>query len=98
MQERLIEKKVCDWAKKDGWLVRKLSWVGRHGAPDRFFARAGRIVFIEFKQAGKKPTDHQAREIENLRDQGCEVYVCDDVEEGKFLLSSGQNHRDLSFV
>lgn len=56
MQERYIERKSVAWAKSRGWLVRKLQWIGHNGAPDRFFAKARRIVLIEFKQKGKKPT------------------------------------------
>ncbi|MFC3724473.1 VRR-NUC domain-containing protein [Neoaquamicrobium sediminum] len=95
MLESYIERKVCEYAKKLGWLVRKLQWVGRHGAPDRLFIRAGRVVFIEFKAPGKKPTEHQRLELERLREQGMEAYVVDDIDEGKFILSSGRNHEAL---
>lgn len=91
MLESYIERRVCDYAKRLGWLVRKLQWIGRHGAPDRLFIKAGRIVFIEFKAPRKKPTKNQEQEIARLRAEGCEVYVVDDIEEGKFILSSGHN-------
>lgn len=91
VKESYIERKVCDFAKKLGWLVRKLQWVGRHGAPDRVFIKAGRLVFIEFKAPGKKPTAHQTLEIERLRAEGMEVYVIDDIDEGKFVLGGGHN-------
>lgn len=95
--ESYIERKVVEYSKKLGWFVRKLQWVGRHGAPDRLFIKDGRVVFIEFKAKGKKPTENQKREIERLREQGMEVYVIDDIEEGKFVLTSGHNrfHGDI---
>ena len=49
--------------------------------------RAGRIVFIEFKAPGEKPTALQWRMIERLRGAGCEVHVCDSVEAGCHALS-----------
>lgn len=95
-QERYIEKAVTDHAVKVcGWLSRKLQWIGRHGAPDRFYLRLGRHVFVEFKQRGKKPTEHQATEIERLRDKGAEVYVIDNIEDGIALfnrLTHGDNY------
>lgn len=93
MQERYIERKSVAWAKSRGWLVRKLQWIGHNGAPDRFFAKARRIVLIEFKQKGKKPTGLQAKEIENLRAAGVEVHVCDDIETVKAILEGESNPR-----
>lgn len=82
-QERFIERKVTDYAvKKLGWLSRKLQWIGRHGAPDRVFIRLGKLIFIEFKQFKKKPTEHQALEHERLRGAGMDVYVIDSIEAG----------------
>ena len=91
--ESYIEKKVCAHATKTGWLVRKLEWVGRHGAPDRFFAKGGRIVLIEFKRRGKKPTEHQSKEIDRLREVGVEVHVADNIEDGIAILDRRVNHR-----
>lgn len=86
-RELYIEAKVCEFAKSHGWLVRKLAWVGREGAPDRFFARAGRVLMIEFKRLGQKPAPHQEREIARLRAEGVEVHVIDNIEDGKALFA-----------
>lgn len=91
MLEAAIERKVCEWAKKNGWLSRKLSWVGRHSAPDRFFAKGRRVVLIEFKQKGKTPTPNQKREIDELRAHGVETWVADTVEDGIGILSRSHN-------
>jgi Holliday junction resolvase len=80
MRERDIERKACDLAKEAGWLVFKFVSPAQRGVPDRIFIRQGRIVFIEFKAPSARPTKLQWRMIERLRDQGCEVYVCDSVE------------------
>ena len=95
MQERYIEKKVCAFAKANGWTHRKLQWIGRSGAPDRVFIKNGRVIFVEFKQLGKKPSPNQKIEISVLREAGAEVHVCDDIETGKRILSSFRNTSDL---
>lgn len=77
MIEAPIESYVMDKAEKAGWLVRKLKWIGIDGAPDKFFAKEGRIVLIEFKRPGGKPKKRQAEEHTALRDAGVEVYVAD---------------------
>lgn len=80
MLERQIEKKACELAKAAGWLPFKFVSPAQRGVPDRIFIKDGRIVFIEFKAPGAKPTKLQWRMIERLIAQGCEVHVCDSVE------------------
>lgn len=80
IRERDIEKKACELAKAAGWLAYKFVSPAQRGVPDRIFIKGGRIVFIEFKALGAKPTKLQWRMIERLRAQGCEVFVCDSVE------------------
>lgn len=77
MIEQPIEDWVCDQAEKAGWLVRKLRWIGRRSACDKFFAKDGRIVLIEFKRPKKAPSEVQLKEIQRLRDAGVEVHVVD---------------------
>jgi hypothetical protein len=94
-RESSIENAVCNYAKAHGWLVRKVQWIGRVGAPDRMFARSGRVVFIEFKAPGRPARPTQAREIERLRKEGIEAWLCDDAEAGISLLSGGR-HTDVA--
>lgn len=77
MIESPIEEWACEKAENTGWLVRKLRWIGRTSACDRFFAKDGRVVLIEFKRPDKAPTPTQEREIQRLRDAGVEVHVVD---------------------
>lgn len=88
MREIYIEKKVCMWAEKNGWFTRKLAWIGRVNAPDRFFAKGGRVVLIEFKATGKKATPNQRKEHERLRRAGVEVWVADSIDLGIDILST----------
>jgi hypothetical protein len=77
MIEAPIEDWACDEAEKAGWLVRKLKWVGRRSGCDRFFAKDGRVLLIEFKRPGGKPNPGQEREIARLQAAGVEVHVVD---------------------
>lgn len=87
MLEKEIERRVCAYAKKLGWRPRKYQTPAHRGAPDRvYFKRPGRIFFIEFKAAGKKPTKLQEQEIKRLRDEGFWVFVVDNVEDGKAIV------------
>lgn len=86
MLESVVEEKVCAFAKKRGWLVRKMAYLGRRGCPDRWFFRAGRMVIIEFKRPGCEPDEIQCREHARLREQGFIVHVIDSIAEGCALL------------
>lgn len=77
MIESAIEDWVCDRAEAAGWLVRKLQWVGRRNAPDRLFAKDGRVLFIEFKRPGEQARPTQAREVIRMQAAGMEVHVLD---------------------
>lgn len=87
--EDVIETAVCNFAEADGWLVRKMRWIGRRGAADRFFVKGGRVVLIEFKAPGKEPNTLQDREIKRFQKAGAEVHVVDSVAQGKRVLGLG---------
>lgn len=83
MLEKIIEEKVCSYAKRLGALVYKFTSMGKRSVPDRiFFLPGGWSFLIEFKQAGKHPTPSQRVEISRLQQQGVSVYVIDSVESG----------------
>jgi hypothetical protein len=87
MLEKQIEKAVCDYAKDKGFLTYKFTSPSRAAVPDRLIiSPSGRVIFIEFKQTGKKPTPAQDREHAKLRNQNVAVYVIDDVERGKQII------------
>lgn len=98
ISEKYLERKICEHAKKTGWLNRKLSWIGRHGAPDRFFAKDGRIVLMELKRPGGRPTDNQTKEIGLLLGAGVEVHLVDDIDVGIGILDRRPNYRDDDLI
>lgn len=91
-----VEGPVVVRAERAGWFVRKLGWIGRRSAPDRFFAkktercpccgRSGRVVLIEFKDRGKPAERHQLDEHDELRAAGVEVYLIDRVSDALKVL------------
>lgn len=87
MLEKQIEAKVCDYAKSKGLLAYKFTSPARAAVPDRMFiTQDGRVFFCEFKAAGKKPTDAQAREHQRLRQHKVNVFVIDSIDEGKVMI------------
>ena len=78
--EKHIEAKCRKIAKARGHVFWKLVVAGYPGVPDRLMLSAGgRVVFIEFKAPGKKPTPLQAAWHAKLRGLGFEVHVIDNV-------------------
>jgi hypothetical protein len=79
------EGKIEDYLKRrvleTGGRLRKLSWIGRNGAPDRLVWWPGPIMsFVELKAPGKKPSAIQVREHERLRVDGFHVFLLDSFE------------------
>lgn len=83
MIEKLVEKKVCDYAKRHGWLVYKFTSPSHRGVPDRILLMNGCAVFIEFKSYGRLTTKLQNATISKIRAANFRVLVIDDVETGK---------------
>lgn len=88
MTESQIEKKACAWAKDNGISTLKLSGPNDRGKADRVFMRGGRIMFLEFKAAGKKPTALQERFLKQRMDDGFVATWTDDYLEAIDILSN----------
>jgi len=87
MLEREIERQVCEYATKCGFLTYKFSSPSRIGVPDRMFLGPyQRAFWIEFKREGGQPTPAQTRECLKIRKCGFEVYLVDTVEDGKKVI------------
>lgn len=86
-RESNIEGKVIEIARQHGWLVRKLQWAGRRGAPDRIFIRDALVIFVEFKKRKKDLEIQQALETQRLKDHGACVIRIDNVERGREIFA-----------
>ena len=81
MLERDIEAHLVEGVKRLGGVAYKFTSPGRRNVPDRLCVLpGGRVVFVELKAPGKKPTAGQAREHRRLWDLGFPVRVCDSIE------------------
>lgn len=88
--EKVIEQKVCAYAKEQGILVYKFTSPARRSVPDRLFIPPdGReVFFIEFKRLGQKPTPAQDVEIDKIKRQGVPVFLVDTVAAGKIAVDT----------
>ena len=76
--EKYLERKLCAEVKAMGGIAYKFVSPGRRGVPDRMCVLpGGRVVFVELKSYGKKPTPLQEIEIGRLKDLGFWVFVID---------------------
>lgn len=86
--EGLIKDECRDeHARPHGLLFWQVEGKSCRGLPDTIAGKVtGGIVFIEFKQKGKQPTDQQFLRIWELRDAGVEAWWCDSVESYRRLV------------
>lgn len=77
MLERDIEAYLVKRCKEIGALCDKFCSPQRRSVPDRLITFAGRVLFVELKATGKKPTEAQVRDHERRRAAGAEVVWLD---------------------
>lgn len=85
MLEKNIEKKCCDYAKKNGYFVQKVQFISQKGCPDRLFYKDEDIFFVEFKTKSGKLSKLQEIQIDRLKN-AIDVFVINDVDCFKTLL------------
>lgn len=88
MLEKEIERRVCDFAREKDMMAYKFNSPARAAVPDRMFIFKGIVFFIEFKAKGKLPTSAQNREHERIRSHGAVVFVVDNEQVGKYVISN----------
>lgn len=84
--EKEVEQPAWQFAESRGWFHDKIMRTSRSSFPDHFFARRGRIVLMEFKRPGEPPNPKQAKRHRELRAQGVEVHVVDNLDDAKRIL------------
>lgn len=81
--ESSIEQKDRDAARKAGWVVAKIMRASPNGFPDRFYAKDGRVLLIEWKKPGGRLSEQQKHRHAELRAAGVEVHVVDNAEDAR---------------
>lgn len=80
MRERDVEEYFTERLKAVGAEVRKMKWIGRNHAQDRFVAFNG-VWLVELKRPGKTERPGQERERKRLEAHGVRCFVCSTLEE-----------------
>lgn len=89
MLEKQIETAVKDYARSKGWLAYKFTSPGHAFVPDGLFISPnGIVLFMEFKQLGKKATPGQQREIDRINNHGGAAFLVDSIAEGRSLIDA----------
>jgi hypothetical protein len=86
--ERQVEQYLRRKVKAAGGYSYKFSSPAHRGVPDRIVLLGGRLVFVELKAPGKRPTRQQLHEHQRLRDQGQNVIVIDSKEKVNHLIEA----------
>lgn len=82
--EKDVEQTLVRRVKALGGLCEKFTSPGRRSVPDRIVTMpGGRIIFVELKRPGQKPTEAQSKDHERRRAMGCDVRVIDNVEDAR---------------
>ena len=85
-REASIELRICEGAKRRGWLALKVKFVDS-GYPDRLFiSKLGLHVYMEVKRPGKVPEPHQCNRMHELRKRGILVTWTDNSDDGLYFL------------
>ncbi|MDN0108802.1 VRR-NUC domain-containing protein [Yersinia rochesterensis] len=78
IREDSIEDNLVKEVKKAGGIAYKFVSPGRRSVPDRLVLLPdGKVIFVECKAPGEKPTAAQIREHEKIRALGFAVWVLD---------------------
>lgn len=89
MLERKIEERLVRYCKKKGVLCYKFNSPSRAGVPDRILIfPGGKVIFLELKATGAKPTPLQSRELKVIAHQGADAYWADSVEKWKAIVDN----------
>lgn len=79
MLERDIEAYLIKRCKEIGALCCKFTSPQRRSVPDRLITFGGRVLFVELKATGGRPTPAQVRDHDRRRAAGAEVVWLDSV-------------------
>lgn len=88
MLERDIEAYLVKRCKEIGALCDKFVSPQRRSVPDRMITFGGRVLFVELKATGKKPTEAQVRDHERRRAAGAEVVWLDSCADAEMVIEA----------
>lgn len=87
--ENIVEQYLVTRVRALGGETRKLSWVGRSGAPDRLVMfPEGKLIFVECKSAVGRLSRQQTVELDTLRRLGFRAVVVHSKEDVDAVLAA----------
>ena len=92
--ESRLQKRAITFARSQGVVVIRLSFVkgASAGWPDvLFLGPSRRLIFVEFKAPGKKPTPLQAHRLKQLSGLGYDVLATDSFDEARDAIASAMD-------
>ena len=88
-REFALEADIIKAAKLRGWRQRKVVYVGRTGAPDRWFKRApGQLVIMEIKDPEGHRSVAQKKEVRWLTEAGFTAHFVETLEQAIAIFES----------
>lgn len=98
MTEKELEARLVSALKSYGGYARKAKWLGVRGAPDRRCYVAGYSPFwVELKTEKGRLSEHQVREVKEMRKSGESVLVVKGVAQVELLIASIGRAEPLPF-
>ena len=88
MLERDIEAYLVKRCKEIGALCDKFVSPQRRSVPDRLITFGGRVLFVELKATGARPTPAQVRDHDRRRAAGALVYWLDSTQQVDWMLAA----------
>lgn len=87
MLEQQIQKKILDYLKHEGWFFKAIT-CNKNGVPDIIGVIEGRLIALEVKRLGNKPTKIQQYQIEQIQKAGGLAAVVTSVEDVKKVIDN----------
>jgi len=92
MSESKLESQIVTLCSKLGLLTYKFSSPSQRGVPDRVIMGRGRVLFLELKNAGCKPTGLQERELERITKAGISAGWADNYKDADLMIRHKFHH------
>ena len=89
MLEKQIQTRIKAALEKQGWVVIRPVSVAKSGYPDLWCLKNGKVVFVEVKKEGEKPTALQIHRHKELREMGFKVIVASSKKDIENINSDG---------
>jgi len=82
IRESTIESAVVRYARRQGVRCVKLNGMHNRGKADQLLLYKGRVMFMEMKRPGGKPTTLQLKWRDELTREGFESLIIDNIKDG----------------